>query len=151
MGSFGCYDALFYDQARDALKAVAILQGRFVLVGPTTDVPGLFMGPFWFYLLAIANLISRNNPLGVAFLISFFDLATIYFLYVLGKKFFSTKTGLITATIWAIAPFAISYVTFLSNASTTAFLVCLLVLSLMNLEKSENYLIIIAGASGIIF
>ena len=53
----------YYDQARDAFQAYNILHNHHIeILGPGTDIPGLFSGVFWYYLLAIPYSIGNNNP-----------------------------------------------------------------------------------------
>lgn len=135
--------SFFYDQARDALVARGILHGHLVLVGPSADTSGLFMGPLWYYFLTPLYFISQGNPAVVLWLVSFFDLATIVFLYLLGKRLFDKKTGLIAAAIWSTGAFPVSYARILSNPSTTALWSILLFFSLEKIQQGkEKYLIL---------
>ncbi|MGH7246299.1 MAG: hypothetical protein ACREGI_05215, partial [Candidatus Levyibacteriota bacterium] len=48
-----------YDQARDAQRIFGIITlQNFKLVGPETDIPGVFNGPLFYYLLAPVYLIG---------------------------------------------------------------------------------------------
>ncbi len=117
----------FYDQARDALKAVGILHHNFVLAGPATDTPGLFMGPLWYYLLAPLYFIFRGNPVWVTVAVSLFDLAAIPLFYVVGRIFFNRRVALLAAAIWAMNAHAVAYARTLTNPSSTVFWTLLLI------------------------
>lgn len=52
-----------YEQGRDAYKAMALWKLEdFVLVGPKTDIGGIFHGPLFYYLLAPLNGLTGGNP-----------------------------------------------------------------------------------------
>src|SRR6266576_2700239 len=53
----------YYDQARDAFQAYNIWHNHHLeILGPGTDIPGLFSGVLWYYLLAILYSIGNSNP-----------------------------------------------------------------------------------------
>lgn len=51
-----------YDQGRDSVAIKAIAQGDFALVGPTTGLAGLFLGPAWFYAGLPGFFLGGGNP-----------------------------------------------------------------------------------------
>ena len=50
-----------YDQGRDALQIERLISGDFTLVGPSTGINGLFLGPLWYYLGIPGYLIGKGN------------------------------------------------------------------------------------------
>ncbi len=137
--------SFFYDQGRDALKALGIMRGKFVLVGPSADTSGLFMGPLWYYLLVPLYFIARGNPAIVLWLISFLDLATIPLFYIIGTRFLNKKTGLIAAFFWATGALPVAYARTLSNPGTTAFWTLLLVYALIRISDGRQFYLILAA------
>jgi|GEM_PF-623172 len=107
-----------YDQTRDAQRVYDMIYNHdFKLVGPETDIPGIFHGVFYYYALAIFYFVSQFNPHGVVFFLTLINLSGIYLLYRTGKDFFSAKVGLLAAFIWAVSFEQISYSRFISNPS----------------------------------
>ena len=83
-----CNFAFTMDQGRDMLDLRNIIVGKHLaLIGPTTSVNGVFLGPFWYYFNLIPNILGRGNPFYlVLWLILWFQLAgLILWLYL--KKF----------------------------------------------------------------
>ena len=80
---FRCYRqqyllGFYYDQARDAKVAADIISGRnFPAIGPTTGINGLYLGPFWFYLITPGYLIGNGNPAIASYFISFIESLSI--------------------------------------------------------------------------
>ena len=62
----------YYDQGRDA-KVIWRLwhEGRPFLIGPVTGLQGIFLGPFYYYLIAPFYLISGGNPALPAYFLAF--------------------------------------------------------------------------------
>lgn len=69
------------DQGRDLVDVRQIWQGKDVrLIGPTTSLNGVFLGPFYYYLISIPHLLSSGHPQAVlVWQIICFHLAIIYF------------------------------------------------------------------------
>ncbi len=104
--------AYTYDQGRDLLEAAKIAyEGNLTFIGPTTGLPGIFYGPWWYYLLAVLVKITGGNPTTVAIIFSYVGLATVVSVYFFLKKV--TKSFLLSAAIamicvisplWMLAP-----------------------------------------------
>ncbi len=107
-----------YDQARDAQRILEILQGNLKLVGPETDIKGVFNGPFMYYLLAPFYFLSNFNPNIVNLFMVFVNLSGIFLVYYLCLVLFKNKNvGLISAFLWAISYEQANFARFISNAS----------------------------------
>ena len=107
-----------YDQARDAQRIREILvRHDFKLVGPETDIPGVFNGPLLYYLLLPVYGFSNFNPNWAAVFLIFLNLSGIFLIYILADKLFGSKTGLLAAFIWAISYEQANYAKYISNAS----------------------------------
>jgi hypothetical protein len=79
-------DELFtftYDQGRDMYVLQNIVRGDVTLIGPTTGLPGVFLGPFMYYLLLPGFLIGSGSPFIVVkwlLLVVTLTLPLVYFL-----------------------------------------------------------------------
>lgn len=55
--------AFTYDQGRDLLEVEKIIYEKDLkFIGPTTGLPGIFYGPWWYYFLLPIFLISNGDP-----------------------------------------------------------------------------------------
>lgn len=73
----------YYDQGRDALTIEKIIKGDLVLIGPTTGIEGVFLGPFYYYFLLPGYLIGQGNPVAAslwqtAFIVIGYGFVTLY-------------------------------------------------------------------------
>src|SRR3990170_8212873 len=77
----------YYDQGRDALVVWNLWhEGKLFLIGPVTGLPGIFLGPFYYYLIAPFYLISGGNPAIPSIFLSVLVVTSLYILYLTGKE-----------------------------------------------------------------
>ncbi len=143
----GALLGFYYDQGRDALKVQEILQLKDLpAIGPTTGIAGLFLGPFWYYLLTPFYFIGRGNPMVTAGFISLFDVGAVFLLYWLGKEFYNRQVGLLAAFFWGFSYYLVHSARWLASPSPLPFFTLLLILGLAKffLQQKEKYLLLIA-------
>lgn len=92
----------YYDQGRDA-KVIWDLSrhGKFFLIGPTTGIEGIFLGPFFYYLLTPAYLLGNGNPVWPAVEVAVINTLGVAMLYVIGRRYYGLAVGLVAAAIAA--------------------------------------------------
>lgn len=71
-----------YDQARDAQRVYnMVYKGDLKIVGPETDIQGIFNGPLLYYVLTPVYFFSHFNPNAAAFFFVLINGATIILVY----------------------------------------------------------------------
>lgn len=81
-----------------------VIDGHPRLIGQQTTIIGVFIGPVFYYLMALFFAIFKMNPLSsiiVITTISFFTIVSIYWVF---NKFFGSRIGLIGAFLYAVSP-----------------------------------------------
>ena len=79
--------AFTYDQGRDLLAVQDIVENKnLTLIGPTTGLPGIFYGPWWYYFLAPIFFISQGNVQVIVLAFAAIGEFTIVLLYLFLKK-----------------------------------------------------------------
>lgn len=136
-----------FDQGRDLMALLEISSGNPTLVGPTTGIAGVFLGPFYFYFLLPAFLISGGSPAAVMIWVSLFVTLTLpFFFYILkpitGK--FWAWTGFIALIF---LPGSIMDARVIWNPSLAAPLLILGIWTLLKSEKKPKFLV----ASALVF
>src|SRR5688572_22236866 len=87
VGIFDNAFAFTYDVGRDMLALADIVHHHNIpFIGPTTGLPGLFYGPWWYYFLVPAFVIGSGNPQFVVGFIAALGIATVLLGFYLGKK-----------------------------------------------------------------
>ena len=129
----------YYDQGRDAMVIWRLWsEGKFFLIGPVTGLAGIFLGPFYYYLIAPFYLIGGGNPVLPAVFLAFLSTIAIYFLYLLGKEFQDRITGLIVAVIAGFSYHIVTASRWLSNPTPILLPSVLLLLSMWKIVKGES-------------
>jgi hypothetical protein len=128
------------DQGRDYLAARdLILNQRPTFVGPQTSIPWLYLGPFFYYFLALFLILGKFNPLWPVFGTAFMGVLTIYLIFVLGKRLFGEEVGLLASLFYAISSFAVLQSRISLHPSIAPFFVSIYLLSLVeNLGKKKR-------------
>lgn len=91
----------YFDQGRDAMVVWKLLhEGKFFLIGPVTGIEGIFLGPFFYYLLAPFYLLGSGSPVFVSAALSWLSVFGIYVVYLIGNKIADKETGLLASFIF---------------------------------------------------
>lgn len=72
------------------------------LIGQLTSVPGIYIGPLFYYLLVPFFLISRMDPIGAVIPITIIGMFTILSYYLVFRKLFNPTVGLIAGFLQAV-------------------------------------------------
>src|SRR5260221_3422478 len=116
-----------FEQGRDAQIILDIFnKHEFKLVGPKTDLAGIFHGAYYYYLLLPAYILSHGNPLAASFFLIVLSSLTVVIAYFFGRDFFaSSKAGAVTALLVATSYAYIIYARWLSNVTPAVPLILL--------------------------
>lgn len=129
--------AFTYDVGRDLLQVQQIVvDHKIPLIGQTTGLGGLFYGPWWYYMLTPAFIISGGNPQGVALSMVLVGMITIFFGFVLGKQIHGNRLGLLFAALTAFSPVMIGYSAQIWNPNIAPLLVLIVLYSLLAVHKN---------------
>jgi hypothetical protein len=108
--------AYTYDQGRDFLKATEIARNHdLTFIGPTTGIIGIFHGAWWYYLLAIPNIIFNASPIGYYYFMLFIALICFFVLNWFLGKFFDCKTKYLGLLIVATSGYFVGSSIFAGN------------------------------------
>lgn len=103
------------DQGRDAIIAAGILRGDIALVGPSTSVGSMFLGPLYYYFMAPFLLIAGFDPIGPAAAVALLGALTIPLLYFVGSRFVGRAPALLATILFAAGPIVNEYTRFSWN------------------------------------
>ncbi|KKU29353.1 MAG: hypothetical protein UX80_C0005G0048 [Candidatus Amesbacteria bacterium GW2011_GWA2_47_11b] len=136
----------WFDQGRDAKVVWDIWHsGKLTLIGPTTGIEGIFLGPFYYYLITPAYILGGGNPVYPAVFLALLNVLAIYYIYKLGEEFLGPNVGLVAAFITAVSQQFVGYQRWLSNPTP---LPLFAVLTLDSLLKRRWWLVgLCAGLS----
>ena len=72
------------------------------LIGQLTSAPGIFIGPFFYYLLVPFFILTNMDPVGVLIPTTIIGLLTIFSFYFVFSKLFNKDTGTIASFLYAV-------------------------------------------------
>jgi 4-amino-4-deoxy-L-arabinose transferase-like glycosyltransferase len=69
----------------------------------------MYLGPLYYYMMAIPLLLANFSPIGPAIQIAILGIITVTFVWWAGREWFGSGAGLIAAGLYAISPTIIIY------------------------------------------
>jgi len=110
------------DQGRDVAIVWRFLQkGDLMFIGPQTSIGNMYLGPWYYYLMAPFLWLARFNPVGPAVMVALFGLATVWLTWVVAKEWFGERTGTLAALMAAASPVMVYYSIFSWNPNIMPF------------------------------
>ncbi len=134
------YMTFLGDEGRDA-----IIVRRFItekhppLIGPGTSIGNMYLGPLYYYFMALPLLIANFSPVGPAVAIALLGILTIVLIWWMTREWFGVKGGLISSFLYAIAPTIIIYSRSSWNPNIMPFFALLCIFSIWKVWSKENY------------
>ncbi len=112
----GDYMEFLGDQGRDVLVIRDFFKHQdLFFIGPRTSIGDMYLGPYFYYLIAPSLLLANFNPVGPAVFIALLNLVTIVLIYLIAQKWFNRQVGLMAAFLFTISPVVIKYSNFIWN------------------------------------
>lgn len=104
------------DQGRDAIIVKRIITFEHLpAIGPTMSIGGVFLGPFFYYLMAPFLFISNFHPVGMAIGVALLSIIGIIGAYFIVKKLTSTIPALIFLILISFSSVNIEFARFSWN------------------------------------
>lgn len=137
------------DEGRDMIIVRRLLtEFHPPLIGPGTSVGNMYLGPLYYYMMALPTLIANFSPVGPAVMVALLGVATIGLVWRVGKEWFGSTTGLIAAGLYAISPTIIIYSQSSWNPNIMPFFALLSIYAIWRVwQKKEFKWLIVAGIS----
>jgi 4-amino-4-deoxy-L-arabinose transferase-like glycosyltransferase len=134
------YAEFLGDQGRDLIIIRDFLVNHnLFFIGPQTSIGNMYLGPYFYYLIAPSLWLSNFDPIGPAIFIALIGIATVYLVFYLVKKIFDhLSAAYLAAFFYAISPVVIKYSTFSWNPNIMPFFTLLFVLFIYRLSLKKN-------------
>ncbi|MCL5785027.1 MAG: hypothetical protein M1142_06785 [Patescibacteria group bacterium] len=120
----------YYDQGRDAIAISKILDGNLTLIGPTTGIEGVFLGPFYYYFLAPGYFLGQGNPVVASYWQTLVIMGGLLVTFFISRIYFSFVTGIFSLFLMTFSFSEIKLDRWLSNPTPALFFAPLAVLFL---------------------
>ncbi len=142
-----------YDQGRDA-KIIWDLwhNHKLFLIGPTTGLDGIFLGPFYYYLIAPFYLIGGGNPVIPSLFLSLLVVISFYVLYLTGVEIGGRPAGFVALVVATFSNYIVFSTRWLSNPTPiyiTSILIFYNMVLILKKSRSANWywIYLLAGIS----
>ena len=115
------------------------------LIGPGTSVGNMYLGPLYYYMMALPLLVAGFSPVGPAVMVALLGIATIFFIWFAGRKWFGSFAGLVAGALYAVSPVPIIFSHSSWNPNIMPFFSLLCVYAVWKVwsENKLNWLIVL--------
>jgi 4-amino-4-deoxy-L-arabinose transferase-like glycosyltransferase len=129
----------YYDQGRDALVIHRLIHDhKLFLIGPVTGIEGIFLGPFFYYLITPFYLLGGGSPVFVTAVLGWLSVLGILILFILGREFFGWRTSLMGVIIYTFSYSLVTFSRWLANPNPLPLFSCLILLGLLKIYRGES-------------
>ena len=104
--------SFFFAHDQDLYSWIAkdiVINHHLRLVGQLTSVDGVFIGSFYYYLMAAFYYVFKMNPLSAVIPLTIIGVFSIWSIYWVVSKNFSKRSGLVAAFIYAVSLGVVSF------------------------------------------
>jgi 4-amino-4-deoxy-L-arabinose transferase-like glycosyltransferase len=109
------------------------------LIGPGTSIGGMYLGPLYYYMMAIPLLIANFSPIGPAVMVALLGVITVAFVWWVGRSWFGKMAGMIAAGLYAISPTIITFSRSSWNPNIMPFFSLLSIYSIWRVWRQKEY------------
>lgn len=143
------YMTFLGDEGRDALMIKRILTtGDIPLIGPPTSIGNMYLGPLYYYMMAVPMALSWLNPVAAAVMVALIGSATVGLVYFFSRIWFGMTAAIVASVLYTISPVTITYSRSSWNPNPAPFFALLALLGLYLARKRNNFKwFILSGAS----
>ena len=128
------------DEGRDAIIVRRLLVNFDpILIGPRTSIGDMYLGPLYYYLIAIPLLLANFSPVGPSVFVALLGVVTIFFIWYVTREWFGWLAGGLSALLYAISPVVITYSKSSWNPNVMPFFALLSIYSVWKLLMGRNY------------
>jgi 4-amino-4-deoxy-L-arabinose transferase-like glycosyltransferase len=136
----GDYMEFLGDQGRDvSIIRNLFKHGDLFFIGPQTSIGNMYLGPYFYYLIAPSLWLANYSPVGPAIFIALIGLATVFLIYFVCQRWFNKNIGLIAAFLFAISPVVIKYSNFIWNPNIMPFFALLFIFLFFEALRLNQY------------
>ncbi|MBI4039701.1 glycosyltransferase family 39 protein [Candidatus Daviesbacteria bacterium] len=155
------YMTFLGDEGRDALVVKQLIyqiqyqltgfapgDHKWTLLGPTTSVGNMYLGPLYYYLMIIPLWLANFSPVGPAVAVALLGTATVFLIWLAGREMFSPVAGIIAALLYAFSPVTIYYAKSSWNPNPMPLFALMTVFAMYRvLSKKQFGWLVVAGTS----
>lgn len=134
------YMTFLGDEGRDALIIKQILiEHNLPFIGPPTSVGNIYLGPLYYYMMAVSMAIFWLNPVAAAGMVALIGVLTVALIYYLGRSWFGPKAAIVSAFLYSVSPVNIIYSRSSWNPNPAPFFTLLIILGIWKARQTHDF------------
>lgn len=135
------YMTFLGDEGRDAIVVKNILVNHHLpLLGPTSSVGNIYLGPLYYYMMAASMSVWWLNPIAAAVMVALLGTAAVGLVYYLTRQWGNSIGASVAAILYSISPVNIIYSRSSWNPDPAPFFALLGVVGFYKSHQTKNYL-----------
>lgn len=139
------------DEAYQTYLAQTLIKNFHIIwIGMSAGSFDLFLGPFWIYFIYPFLWIFSGDPVILGYIGGILGVITTFLIYLIGKKSFSEKVGLLASLLYAISPLLIYYDQ-KPYPNGISILSVLMLFSMLMTKFSKWWWVLFAASYGLVF
>lgn len=134
------YMTFLGDEGRDVLIVKEIVLGEhFPLLGPPMSVGNMYLGPLYYYMMAVAMAVSGLSPIGPVVMVGLIGTLSVLLVYYLSREWFGKQAAVVASLLYSVSPVNIIYSRSSWNPNPLPFFSLLAILGLFKAHQSQNF------------
>ncbi len=134
------YMTFLGDEGRDMLVMKKIwVDHDLPFIGPPTSVGNMYLGPLYYYMMAVPTLLFWMNPVAAAIMNALIGVGTIGLLYYLCRIWWGRGSAIITSLLYTFSPVTIIYSRSSWNPNPAPFFALLSVIGLSQILRTKDF------------
>lgn len=139
------------EEHQTSLAMTIVKDFHIIWIGVSAANLDFYLGPFWVYFTAFWLFLSKGNPLTVGFVASSIGVLNTLLIFLVGKRLFGTKAGLISSLLYASLPLIVFFDRKYLTPTLIPSLSLIMFFSLYQTKYSDKWWILFAAAYGLVF
>lgn len=139
------------EEHQTTLAMTVVKDFHIIWIGVSAANLDFYLGPFWVYFTSFWLFLSKGDPLITGFVASTIGVLTTLFIFLVGKKLFSVKVGLIASLLYASLPLIVFFDRKYLTPTLIPSLSLIMLFSLYQTKYSKKWWILFAAAYGLVF
>lgn len=143
------------DEGRDVLVVRRFLtEGKVFLIGPGTSIGNMYLGPLYYYMIALPLLLANFSPVGPAVMVALLGVITIFLVWFVTREWFPVEPkrihwgALMASLLYAATPVVIVYSRSSWNPNIMPFFAIVCVFAIWRiLSRRQLYWLTVLGVS----
>lgn len=143
------YMTFLGDEGRDVLIVKDILVLHIIpSIGPPSSVGNIYLGPLYYYMMAVFMAIFWLNPIAAAGMVALIGVMSVGLIYYFARVWFGMWSAVLAASVYALSFVTVTYSRSSWNPNPVPFFALLAIFGFYRARQNKNFMwLILTGIS----